>query len=81
MNVYLRFKAIAQRSNLKLLIHESTMDIFRKYTNELEQVQAIYEANKVSHTYLESKQMHCISYYVHTYIYKILCSINCIFCT
>ena len=33
---------------MKLLIHESTMDIFRKYTDELEEVQNIYEANKVS---------------------------------
>ena len=46
-----RFKAVAQRPNLKLLIHESTMDIFRKYTNELEQIQTIYEDNKVLKCY------------------------------
>ena len=46
--LYSRFKAVSQRPNLKLLIHESTMDIFRKYTDELEEVQSIYEANKVT---------------------------------
>ena len=46
-----RFRVVAQRSNLKLLIHESMMDIFRKYTNELEQIQAIYEENKVIYVY------------------------------
>ena len=45
--VTVRFKAVSQRPNLKLLIHESTMDIFRKYTNELEQIQATYEESKV----------------------------------
>lgn len=57
--LYCRFKTVSQRQNLKLLIHESTMDIFRKYTDELEEVQNIYEANKVITKVISKVHSYC----------------------